>query len=89
MYILWGFQAKCQIAGDSVEIADIHRLLHRMVARSSASVIVGEDLCKNSEIIDIFQNLTKEIISLHPRYSPVREALFPWIQQLQTWYVRD
>ena len=39
-------------------------LVQRMVARASASVFVGEELAKDEELIDVFQNITTDIGSM-------------------------
>ena len=46
-----------------MELPHVYKLVQRMVARASASVFVGEQLCKDSDLIDIFQ--VKEIIQTY------------------------
>ncbi|KAI8140540.1 cytochrome P450 [Fennellomyces sp. T-0311] len=72
---------------ESVEVPDMYPLVQLMIARGSASVIVGEKLCQNMDLIDIFQNITKDLISLHPRISLIWLAPFPRLRQLQTWAI--
>ncbi|KAG2223854.1 hypothetical protein INT45_012727, partial [Circinella minor] len=73
------------IVGDlkePMELPDIYMLVQRMVARASASVFVGEELCKDSDLIDIFQNLTTDIGSLLRPKIPIM-MFFPRLMGLQ------
>ena len=42
-------------------IYHMYPFVQRMVARASASVFVGLDLCKDDELVTVFQNLTTDI----------------------------
>ena len=57
-----------------------------MVARASASVFVGEELCKNKQVINIMQTLTTDLGNFHPRYNSTWLTGFPWLMKLRMRY---
>ncbi|KAI9490971.1 cytochrome P450 [Zychaea mexicana] len=64
------------------ELPHVYKLVQRMVARASASVFVGEELAKNDELIDIFQNITIDIGSLLRPKIPIM-MFFPRLMGMQ------
>ncbi|KAI8147964.1 cytochrome P450 [Fennellomyces sp. T-0311] len=64
------------------ELEGVYPLVQRMVARASASVFVGEELCKNSELVDIFQHLTLDVGSMLRPKNPLM-IFFPSLMSIQ------
>ncbi|KAI9250550.1 cytochrome P450 [Phascolomyces articulosus] len=54
-----------------------------MVARGSASVFIGQELCQNGQVINILQTMTTDLGAFHPRYNPTWLTGFPWIMKLR------
>ena len=57
-----------------------------MVARANASVFVGEEVCKNKQVINRMQTLTTDIGNFHPRYNFTWLTSFPWLMKLHMRY---
>ena len=77
------------ITSEPVELPNIFPLVSRMVARASASVFVGLELCKNDELIDIFQNITMDIGSSMLRVSSSWFEPFDWLMRYKMRYVNN
>lgn len=69
----------------SQDLMHMYILVQHMVARASATVFVGPELAKNSQLIDSFKNMVIEVGSqLNPK--PWLEP-FPRLNSLRMWYI--
>ncbi|KAG2219502.1 hypothetical protein INT45_002819 [Circinella minor] len=79
-----------EILGDATEPKEIYHLyplLNRMVTRASATIFVGEELCKDESILQVMQGITAKIGQYHPRVNPTWLTGFPSLMGIYFWYI--
>ncbi|KAI8144574.1 cytochrome P450 [Fennellomyces sp. T-0311] len=70
-----------------MEVRHMFPIILRMVARASASIFVGEKLCKDPELVAVFQNITGDIGSMHPRVHQTWMEPFWGLLRLRMWAI--
>ena len=58
-----------------------------MVTRASATIFVGEELCKDERVLEVMQGITAKIGRYHPRFNQTWLTGFPSLMGIYFWYI--
>ncbi|OZJ05603.1 hypothetical protein BZG36_01483 [Bifiguratus adelaidae] len=74
---------KLPSTNEPMTVDDTYALLSTMVAKAGASVFVGEKLCENRKLVELFRTMTSEVGEAFGRY-----ALLQLLPSVQKFFIR-